>query len=169
MRMVRRKLKLDQFMRVMTCQYYGRCFYGCPVWPNGTTNFMDLRRLNALHYRALRIAKRDDRKELSRAELDTLGRARPTTWSQYLMTSSAIKAIKRKAPTFLARESIQNMFTERRRPEVPKFFDNSKRKIGRQAVRNRLSPLNGLTFKWMNGISDDLLRINLKKHFKMCS
>jgi len=92
MRLLRKKLKLDEFMIVMTCQYYGRCFYGCPVWINGTTSFMDLMRLNALHYRALRIAKRDHRKGLRRLDLAELGRARLT---QFLMASSTIKAIKR--------------------------------------------------------------------------
>jgi len=167
MKLVRKKLKLDQFMRVMTCQYYGRCFYGCPIWLNGTTSFMDLRRLNALHYRALRIARRDYKKELSRSDLDMMGRARPTTWSQYLMASATIKAITRETPPFLARESIKNLFIERRKPEMPKFYDDSKKKVGRQAIRNRLGHLNGLTFAWKNGISDDLLRINLKKHFKI--
>jgi len=58
------------------------------------------------------------------------------------------------------------MFTERRKPLKPKFFDDSKRRIGRMAVRNRLNFINDVEFDWINGMTDDLLRIKLKKHFK---
>jgi len=49
--------------------------------------------VNVLHYWALQIARNDFKKKVSRAELDLIGRARPTIWSNYLMASTAIKAI----------------------------------------------------------------------------
>jgi len=62
---------------------------------------------------------------------------------------------------------MMNTFTERRRSGRPKFYDNSKRRIGRQALRNRLNFINDLGFDWINGMSDTALRINLKKEFGM--
>jgi len=167
LRMISKKLKYDQFLKVMTSQYYGKCFYGCTVWLNGSNSFLDVRRINALHYRALRIARNDFKRKLSRAELDRIGRARPTTWSNYLMASTAIKAITRGTPKAIAEELQKNMFKERRRQNRPKFFDDSKRKIGRQQLKNRLNFLNGLSFDWIDGMCDATLRINLKKEFGM--
>jgi len=54
------------------------------------------------------------------------------------------------------------MFFERRSGK-PKFFDNSRRKIGRQALINRLVIMNRFDFDWSDGLSNDRLRINLKK------
>jgi len=163
LRMIRRKLTYDQFLKVMTTQYYGRCFYGGLAWLNGTNSFLDLRKINALHYRALRIAKRDFKRVIRRSELDLMGRARPTTWIQYLLANTAIKAITRGQPTLLSREMRENMFIERRRSGRPKFFDNSKKKIGRQALRNRLGFMGRFKFDWSSGLTDDNLRVNLKK------
>lgn len=116
LRLIRNKLKYDQFLKVMTSQYYGRCFYGCLAWLNGTNSFIDLRRINALHYRALRIEKNDHRRMYSRAELDLIGRARPTTWARYLLSSTTIKAVTRGLPTtlvetcLLRKEDLESQF-----------------------------------------------------------
>jgi len=83
------------------------------------------------------------------------------------MASTAIKAITRGTPTVLANELWRNTFTERRRSGRPKFYDDSKRRIGRQSLRNRLNFLNGVSFELINGMSDATLRINLKKEFGM--
>jgi len=107
LRMIRKKLKFDQFLKVMTCQYYGKCFYGCLVWLNG---FVDLRKLNAIHYSSRRIAKKDYKNQISKASLDTMGRARPSIWAQCLMASGAIKAITRDSPPILSVECKRNMF-----------------------------------------------------------
>jgi len=97
-------------------------------------------------------------------ELDLMGRARPTTWIQYLLANTSIKEITRGQPTFLSNEMKKNMFTERRRSGRPKFFANSKQKIiGRQALRNRLGFIGHFKFDWSDGLSDDNLRVNLKK------
>jgi len=81
--MIRKKLKMDQFLKVMICQFCGKCFYGSPVWLNGMNSFADLRRLNALHNMSLRIARRDFKYTTSRSTLDMMGRARPSIWGQY--------------------------------------------------------------------------------------
>jgi len=45
---------------------------------NGQNSYLDLRKINAMHYRSLRIAARDFKRNLNRATLDMLGRARPS-------------------------------------------------------------------------------------------
>jgi len=57
-----------------------------------------------------------------------------------------LKAVTRALPTTLAGEMQRNMFVERRRSGKPKFYDNSRRKIGRQALRNRLMFMNRFDF-----------------------
>jgi len=83
------------------------------------------------------------------------------------MASTTIKAITRGTLTVLANELRRNMFTERRRSGRPKFYGDSKRRIGCQSLRNRLNFLNGVSFDCINGMSDAALRINLKKEFGM--
>jgi len=67
----------------------------------------------------------------------------------------------------LANELKMTMFNERRRSGQPKFYDNYKRKIGGQALRNRPNFLYDVGFDWINGMSDAALRINVKKEFGM--
>jgi len=78
-----------------------------------------------------------------------------------------LKAVTRALPTTLAGEMQRNMFVERRRSGKPKFYDNSRRKIGRQALRNRLMFMNRFDFDWSDGLSDDRLRIDFKKALEM--
>jgi len=53
LRLIRKKLKYDHLLKVMTSQYSGRCFYECIAWLNETNSFLDLRRINALPNRTL--------------------------------------------------------------------------------------------------------------------
>jgi len=94
---LRQKLSSEQFIKVLTCQFYSTIYYGCEVWLD-SLSFNDLRRLNALHYRGLRIAVRDYKKCLHRYELDEVGRARPTTWSKYQTANRIIKVVQSGLP-----------------------------------------------------------------------
>lgn len=109
-RMIRKKLKVDQFLKAMARQ-----FYGSRLWLNGMNSFADLRRLNALHYRSLRKARRDFNGTISKSTLDMTVRARPSVWGQYMIACTVIKSITRGAPINLHAEFKRNMFTERRR------------------------------------------------------
>jgi len=44
-------------------------------------------------------------------------------------------------------------------------MDNSKLKIGKQSLVNRLSCLKAISFEWTNGIDKHRLRTELKKTF----
>jgi len=67
---IRRKLTEDQFLKVLTSQFYGACFYGSAAWLHGNNSYKDIRKINAVYYRSLRIAKRDFKRKLSRSKLD---------------------------------------------------------------------------------------------------
>jgi len=153
----------------MTSQFYSTVYYGCEVWLNNTTYFNDLRRLNSLHYRALRIACRDFKHRKRRSELDLLGRARPSTWSRYLTASRVIKTMNVGLPRRLCDELTKHSYVERRRPGRLKFYDGAKTKIGRQILCNRAgSCVNDVDFDWNNEeMNNDKLRVCLKKTFNM--
>jgi len=168
MTIIRRKLTFKQFMQVLTSQYYGLCYYGCSVWLNGLNSFKDLRMINAVHYRSLRIAVKDYKRRISRSTLDDIGRARPTTWAKYCTSSIIIKALTRKEPCRMVTQIGNNMYIERRRPLRPKSFSKCDLRIGMQSIVNRAcNYINDIDFDWANGIADDALRTNLKRLLQM--
>jgi len=60
-----------------------------------------------------------------------------------------------------------NSYVERRRMLRFKFWNKSNYKIGRHALRNRAGELvNDAIFDWANGISDNVLGVNLKVTIK---
>jgi len=167
LKFLRRKLNTNQFLKVLTAQYYSTCYYGGEVWLN-SLGFDDKRRMNALHYRTLRIVLRDYRRKLHRSSLDELGRARPTTWANYLTCSRIIKTCTNHLPKRLYEMLKKNSYSERRYPGRLKFFDASRRKVGQQMIANRAGRgINGASFDWLDGISHDLMRINLKRLLNM--
>jgi len=167
LKFIRKKLNKEQFLKVLTSQYYGTCFYGCNVWMAKNT-YKDVRRLNALHYRSLRIVAKDYKRIMSRQKLDEIGRARPSTWYKFSTTSLVIKVVTRQEPKRLATMLAENMFTERRKPFRPKFFNKADLRIGRQALVNRCDMLmNDLDFDWMIDLTDDMIRRNVKFHLNM--
>jgi len=169
LKFIRQKLTRYQFLKVMTCQFYSSVYYGCETWLNNTTSFNDLRKLNSLHYRALRIATRDFKRTNRRSELDTLGRARPSVWTKYLTASRVIKTANLGLPVRLSAYLNENSYVERRRPGRIKYFDNSRSKIGRQTLNNRAGQcVNDVDFDWKcDNLTNDRLRLCLKKCFKM--
>jgi len=92
-------------------KYYISVFYASPACLNGHNNFKDVRKLNALHFRSLRVACKDYSKKLSRAQLDQMGRARPTTWACFQTASIIMKAVLRERPKRLHDVIKQNVPT----------------------------------------------------------
>jgi len=81
------------------------------------------------------------------------------------MASGAIKAITRGSPPILSVECKRNMFSQRRMKDRPKIFDDSSKKIGKQAIRNHLNFMNDIPFDRLGGLSDECIRRQLKDHF----
>jgi len=168
LKFIRSRLTYDQFIKVLTSQFFGVCFYGCNVWLNGQNSYQDIRKLNALHYRSLRIAVKDYRRKLKRSQLDGIGRVRPSTWAKYSASSLVIKTITRKSPKRLYDDLVKTSYRERRKPKRPKFYNKSDHRIGRQTLCNRAGDLlNNANFDWDCDLTDDAIRKNLKMHFDM--
>jgi len=169
LKFIRNKLNLKQFLKVLTSQFFSTCFYGCQAWLSDITSYRDKRRLTSLHFRSLRIAVRDHRRLLHRAELDKLGRTRPLTWTKYQTASLVMKIVRNDFPRRLKENLLSNAYIERRKPGRLKFYDNSRTRIGRQNFGNRLGLLNDIDFDWTDGLTDGAIRTKLKKFFKMAT
>jgi len=55
----------------------------------------DIRKLNLVHYKTLRIIEYDWKKKKMRADLDKLGRAKPSLWAKYANGNLVLKTLKR--------------------------------------------------------------------------
>ena len=127
---------------------------------------IDIRKLNGLHYKLLRIATKDWKNRTPRSVLDEVGRARPTTWSKYSTASTAIKILRDKVPVRLHRHLKDTLYYERRASNVIKFFDKSSKRVGRQAFGNRLKTVFEEIKKPISlNESKNTIRLLLKKSF----
>jgi len=117
---------------------------------------------------------------ISRVELKKrCKRASPREWVNYLATSKAIKVIRdhylkaSKAikvirdqhPSLLYCKIISNYYEELRKPQQGMFFDSSKSRTGCQSLENRLDLIKEIYQPWNNGLTNDTLRVLLKKTF----
>jgi hypothetical protein len=60
----------------------------------------------------------------------------------------------------------ETLYTERRYPDIPKFYNNAKGKIGRQKLGNNLDFMAAIRTKWLGmNPGNDAIRRALKKSF----
>ena len=100
--------------------------------------------------------------------MDKIGRARPTTWAKYATASFTVKILRDTLPRRLHDHLRGPLYYERRQDGILKFYDNSKSKVGAQAIGNRL----GYIFSEIKtpirlNESDDQLHLTLKKCLKV--
>ena len=149
----------------MTSQYYG-----CQAWLGRHTRHMDLRKLNGMHYRLLRIVKMDWKQKIKRHVLDEIGRARPTTWAKYATSSTVIESLRDGIPKRLSEHLKRTLYHERRKENIPKFYSKARNKYGSQALGNCLCHLfNEMKAPIYFTETDDKLRIKLKYSFNFLS
>jgi len=61
---------------------------------------------------------------------------------------------------------MSTCYSEPRKPDIGYFYDNSKRKPGKQIFHNRLEFMKEIDTPWLNRIiTDDEIRIEMKKTF----
>jgi len=58
LKVIRSKLTQDQFMKIVTSQYFGALYYGIPVWYDALQK-KDKLKMDTLHYKVLRVAVKD--------------------------------------------------------------------------------------------------------------
>jgi len=122
LKFLRKRLSKQQFLNAVTSQYYGLLYYGCQVWLGQHTRSSNIRKLNSVHYRVLRVVENDWKKKKKRSDLDSIGRARPSLWGKYATGNLVIKVLKNSLPLDLNNALHRTLFTERRRPQRAKFF-----------------------------------------------
>jgi hypothetical protein len=167
LRKVRPVLTRDQFIQIATSQIFSTTYYAAPVWLNQTLGSKEWKRMDSFHYRVMRVAINDFKRNKKRKVIDSLcKRATPKMWSNYISASTALKIVRDLLPSRLATSINETMVTERRRPRNGRFFDNSKLRVGRHSFANRLGHLNDISGPWLYPTpSDDAIRTLLKRHF----
>ncbi len=145
-------------------------------WPNHNihiqsinegTRRSDIIKLNSAHYKLLRIAVKDWRNKINRITLVKLGRAKPALWAKYAAANYTIKALRDAHPKRIVKHLSQTLYYERRYPGTPRFFDGSKRKIGKQALGNHVKPIFDeikVNLTWQESTAS--IRLMLKKSLK---
>ncbi len=89
-------------------------------------------------------------------------------WGKYATAGVTIKALRDEVPTRLHDHIIKTMYTTRRSNGVRLFYDDSKRKIGKQAIGNRLKDIfDQLNSPLTLNESNDSIRRMLKRAFGM--
>ena len=162
MRHLRKHLTEDQFKKVLSTQLYSVMFYGSTVWGVKLTD-KQITKLNSIFIRLLRIAVRDYNCKIKKKILiRQSGRATPMEWIKYQKISKVVKICRDKQPQRLYNDLMKQAYTERRRPGLMFFHSSARYLIGQQSLHNRLQCMRKLD-PWAHGISNDELRIMLKR------
>jgi len=86
-------------------------------------------------------------------------------WYKYSTYSIVTKVIRDRSPEYLSLIIINSFYTERRKPGVAKFFDNSKGKVGKHRLGNRPTEMGGLPEWHDKALTDHQIRTLLKDFF----
>jgi len=101
----------------------------------------------------LRVACRDYKHEISKGELMTrCKRATPIQRVIFLTSSKVIKIVRNKELPDLYAPLMTTFYTEPRKPDIGYFYDNSKRKPGKQIFYNRLDFMKEIDKPWLKQI-----------------
>jgi len=130
----------------------------------------NFKRVESMHYTALRVAIKDRKRRVNREKIDHLTkRMPPHFWMKYSATSLFIKIIRDCMPIRLRNQLMTNTYVERRKPGRLFSRDTSSNKNGQKSMQNWIGLfLKQINFDWTNTrnpITDDYLRIHLKKCF----
>ncbi len=160
---IKKFLNPTQLRSAVTAYYFSVLYYGLEVWFHRNLSFKLKQRLRSAHYRALRLVFG---KEKSRTELDVMSkRATPDEMADYSLAKMVSKMCISGQPQRLLSETMSNSYSVLRSPGRMFFYDNSKLKIGRQCLKNRLSCVTKqMKFNWLE-CEVKSLRPKLKKCF----
>jgi len=165
LRKIRKDLELEQYLKIATAQLFSKIYYASPVWLNETLSSDQWKRLKSLHYRILRVGTRDYKQKTSKKVLDVqCKRATPRMWSNYSTNMIVIKILRDRSPSFIFDTIMETHYTERRRADLAKFYDNSRGKVGKHRLCNRLSNLDNLPGWYGKDLNDHEIRIMLKDY-----
>jgi len=162
---ISRFIDKKHMMKVITAHLFSMLYYAAPVWLNPLTRQRHITMLNSIHYRAMRLSIGDWRNKIPRREVDLkCKRATPTQWMAYCNAKVAIELtnLNKDGPQ-LSEKMYARCYVNERRPGLGTFMDESRLRIGRNSLPNRLEVMKSINFDWFGDINKHSLRINLKK------
>jgi len=166
MKFLSKYLDQNSMKKVITSHFFGALYYASPVWLSEITTSKQWHILNVLHYKGIRTVCRDFRRTKSRAQLDLiLNRAKPKQWMRYSVCKLAIKLLHLGQSGPPMSDGLANNLYINERTGKASIMDTSRTKIGKASLKNRLESFKEISFNWKDGISDDALRIALKRTF----
>jgi hypothetical protein len=165
LRGVKKFVNVQQARQIVTAFYFSVLYYGCESWFTRNLQFHHKRKIRSSHYRALRMVYGIN---LSRDQIDQISqRSTPDEWSDYVNAKMLCRVVITGSPRRLSEMVKSTSYTERRKPGQMFFYDESKKKIGRQCFKNRLCNISKqIKFKWLE-CPVNSLRPKLKKCFFM--
>lgn len=164
LRHLKKYLDQKRMSQVMTSFYFSVLYYGAEIFHHRHLSFAFKQRLRSLHYKALKVVYGPR----SRDELDQISnRATPDEWVDYSLAKLMINCFNTCLPTSLHQCLSSQSYTERRQMGKIFTYDSSHRRVGRQALANRLSVISRkINFSWLNqNLNPHALRIKLKSVF----
>ena len=164
LRILRRNLGSVGFTKILTAQFFSKLYYGAAVWLQHLS-CRDMMRIESLHYSALRVGCYDFHNKIPRHILDhDFKRATPREWARYCISREYIRVYTSQSPKALF-EMLDRQVYHTNRPLMLRFYDNSKKQVGRQTFANTVSQVSkDVQFDWFyTRLSPDQLRIKLKE------
>jgi len=120
-------------------------------------------KLEVFHHKLLWVQVKDWDRIYPKSMLNTLGRATPEQFANYSTASAVLNAILTKRPERLLQMIEENKYPIRRTGKT-KFYNTSRRRVGRQSIGNQLNDIfDQLCDNWTKASSKDAIRIYLKQ------
>jgi len=144
-------LSRPQHKRIVESHFYSTLFYGSQVW-SGCVTAKDLRRLNTLLFKIIRLHCRDFSRILSNAELCQSTNLRSFNSIKLLRDTTMLHGLcSNPSNTPLTLRLIEQSISSSRFPKKLIFYDNSLRRPGRQSFINRAKRIAELIpFDWVD-------------------
>jgi len=167
-RIIRNKLSPKQTTSVVTAQIFSILYYACAVWLTPSLGKKNVKTVERLHFKALRLIIRDYRQKVSRNEVTTrTNRLPPDKWGKFAMASMFLNMHNANEPKKLLSKVSTNIYSRTRRQGLLFAFDASRTRIGRQSTRNWIGQtLCDIKIPWCNTLlSKNSIRLLLKKTY----
>jgi len=168
LKIIRRKLALKQAINVVTAQALSILYYASPAWLTPNIGKKELKDIEKIHFKALRVAVCDFRQRISKETISVrTNRLPPRLWCQFAATTVLMKVWQQDQPLILKQSIFENTYTKTRFPGRLFGFDGSKLKVGRQVTKNWCGNLlSQIQVPWThNQMSKDKIRTILKSTF----
>jgi len=168
LKIIRRKLTFKQAITIVTSQALSILYYACPAWLSPSIGKSEMKDLESIHFKALRVVVCDYRQRLSRDTISTrTNRLPPRLWCQFSAATILIKMWQNNQPQDLKCSAFVNTYKKTRYPGLLFGFDSSNYKIGKQITSNWCGKvLSQIKVPWSDSVlSKDRIRTVLKSTF----